>query len=82
MKTVVCVASRHEITSSKDDKCIVNKLDLNKDQRVFPVGSFRFDYDNRKKSKLFNKYLPNLNTTKKAELFELIKYFNKYQYIN
>jgi len=32
----------------EDKKCILNQLDLAKDQKIFPVGSFRFDYDNRK----------------------------------
>ena len=34
-----------------DDKCILKKLNLNKNQKIFPVGSFRFDYDNKVKNK-------------------------------
>ena len=34
----------------EDKKCILNKLDLGENQKVYPVGSCRFDYDNRKKN--------------------------------
>ncbi len=33
----------------EDEKCVLNKLDLKKNQKIFPVGSFRFDYDNKNK---------------------------------
>ena len=63
-----------DVTVNKNMKILV-KVFYN---IIFDFESYS-SYDNRKKSKLFNKYLPNFNTTKKAELFELIKYFNKYQ---
>ena len=33
----------------EDEKCVLNKLDLKKNQKIFTVGSFRFDYDNKNK---------------------------------
>jgi hypothetical protein len=32
-----------------DENCILNKLDLQKKQKIFPVGSARFDADNKNK---------------------------------
>ena len=33
----------------KNDKCILKHLDLHKNQKILPVGSLKFDYDNRKR---------------------------------
>ena len=44
----------------KSDKCVLKRLNLNKDQKVFPVGSFRFDYNNRKKKPKGNKNKPTI----------------------
>ena len=34
----------------KSDKCILKSLGFHKNHKIFPIGSFRFDYDNKKKN--------------------------------
>ena len=34
----------------EDKKCILNKLNLGENQKIYPVGSLKLDYDNRKKN--------------------------------
>ena len=41
------------------DTCVLKKLELHKNQKIFPVGSFKLDYENRKKG--FKKNLKKNN---------------------
>ena len=34
----------------EDNRCILKQLEIHENQRIFPVGSCRFDYDNAKKN--------------------------------
>ncbi len=46
----------------KNDQCILKKLEFNKEQKIFPVGSPRFDFENKNK-KIQKKIGPDAKKT-------------------
>jgi hypothetical protein len=49
-----------------DNKCVLKQLEIQENQKIFPVGSCRLDYDNRKKN---SKRILQENNRKKTILF-------------
>ena len=55
-----------------DNKCVLKQLEIQENQKIFPVGSCRLDYDNSKKN---SKRILKGNNRKKTILF-LMGYFS------